>query len=133
MELPEIDDVPKTKASVNKRDLRLTYKERTKAQRYQDYVTHIHAIGFRAVGEVFASLPTASTVVLSAFSQRLNASTGHVKRECLFSVRVPRSKWLQIDFSNLGAIDVISSFEEFELRRQINKAGNISPIEPFAG
>jgi hypothetical protein len=131
VEVPEFEDIPKSTASVNRRDLKLTYKERSRAQRHQDYVTHIHAIGFRVVGEAFVSLPTASTVVLSAFSQRLNGATGQASRECLYSVRVPRSKWSQIDFSNLNAIDVLKSFEEFELRRQVTKTGSISPVEPF--
>jgi hypothetical protein len=131
VDLPEIDDIPNLHASVNRRDMRLTYEEHSKTQRQQDYVTHIHAIGFRAVGEVFVSLPTTSTVIISAFSQRPNEATGHVSRECLYSARVPRSKWSQINFSNLSAIDVVRSFEEFELRRQMAKRGSMSPIEPF--
>lgn len=130
--LPEIDDLPKLHASVNKRDLKLTYRERSKVQRLQDYVIHIHAIGFRVLGEVFVSLPTVSTVVLSAYSQQFDDTTGHAIRQCLYSARVARSRWSQIDFSNLNAIDVVKSFDEFELRRKMTKSGKLSAVEPFS-
>jgi hypothetical protein len=66
VDLPEIEDMPTQVASVSKRDMKLIIAERSKTQRQKDYLTHIYAIGFRLIGEVFVSLPTVETVVLSA-------------------------------------------------------------------
>lgn len=131
VDLPEIEDMPTGRAQVRQRDLRLIIEERSQSQIQFEYVTHIHAIGFRLIGEVFARLPSVSTVVCSGYSQRVNKNTGRIEDQYLYSVRVPRAMWEQIDFGNLRAIDVITCFERFQIRRNITKRGVISPIEPF--
>lgn len=131
VDLPEIEDMPTQEAQVSAKELRLTIKERSQTQRQLDYLTHIHAIGFRFIGEVFAQLPAVTTVVLSGYSQRVSKKTGNIEDEYLYSVRIPRAEWEKINFANLEAIDVVACFERFELRRNATKRGSISPIEPF--
>jgi hypothetical protein len=131
VDLPEIEDMPTQVASVGKRDLKLIIGERSKTQLQKDYLIHIYAVGFRLLGEVFVSLPTVETVVLSAYSQRPSKLTGQIQDEYLYSVRVTRSKWSRINFQNLNTIDVVKCFEEFDLRAKMTKTGNISSIEPF--
>jgi hypothetical protein len=58
--------------------------------------------------------------------------TGYVEDEYLYSVKVERGKWQEINFSNLEAVDVAGCFEQFDLRRKATKSGILSPIEPFA-
>jgi hypothetical protein len=131
VDLPEIEDMPTQEASVNKRELKLTIKERTQTRKQIDYMTHIHAIGFRFIGDVFAHLPSVSTVVFSGYSQRVSKKTGNIEDEYLYSVRVPRETWEQINFDNLEAVDVVESLGGFDLRRKVTKSGVFSPIEPF--
>lgn len=131
VDLPEIDDMPERESIVNKRDLRLNFREISETQRRKNYYAHIHAIGFRLIGEVFVSLPTISTVVFSGYSQRPDKKTGNITNEYLYSVRVSRDKWEKINFSNLDAIDVSECFKEFDLRRNATKTGVMTPIEPF--
>jgi len=131
VDLPEIEDMPEQQVRVNKKDLRLTCKDISETQKRKDYFAHIHAIGFRLIGEVFVSLPTVSTVVFSGYSQRPSKTTGRIVDEYLYSVRVHRDKWEDINFQNLAAIDIVSCFEEFELRRKATKTGIITSIEPF--
>lgn len=133
VDLPEIEDMPDQEARADKRQLQLTLKERTTKQQRLDYLTHIHAVAFRLIGEVFARLPSVQMVVLSGFSQRTDKQTGHVVDEYLYSVRVPLTEWAKINFENLEAIDVAASLAQFELRRKMTATGVISPIEPFAG
>ena len=132
VDLPEIEDMPAQEARVNKQKLRLTIKERSLKQQRLDYLTHIHAVGFRFIGDVFAHLPSVNMVVLSGYSQRVNTKTGHVVDDYLYSVRVERPLWEQINFDNLEAIDVVTCFEQFELRRKMKSNGTLSSIEPFA-
>lgn len=131
VDLPEIEDMPEKQTTVNKRDLRLTYIDISDTQKRKNYLVHIHAIGFRLIGEVFVSLPTVSIVVFSGYSQRPNKTTGKIVDEYLYSVRVHRKKWEDINFQNLEAVDIVSCFEEFDLRRKATKTGVITPIEPF--
>lgn len=131
IDLPEIEDMPSQQARVNKRQLSLTIKDRSQKQRRLEYLTHIHAIGFRFVGDVFAHLSTVSQVILSGYSQRVNKKTGHIEDEYLYSVRVTREAWEHINFDNLGALNIVECFEQFDLRRKVTQTGIISPIEPF--
>lgn len=131
VDLPEIEDMPDVQATVNKTALRLVFKDRSQTQRRQEYQTHVHAVAFRLIGEIFATLPEVSMVVLSAYSQRPDRRTGHVGDEYLLSVRVTRDQWTQLNFANLDAIDVVACFDLFEVRRKMSKSGDLSPIEPF--
>jgi hypothetical protein len=96
------------------------------------YMAHIHGVAFRIIGETFAALPLANTVILSGYSQRPNKATGRVGDEYLLSVRVTRSEWMKIAFDQLAHIDVVASLEQFELRRQMSKTGIFKSIEPFS-
>lgn len=131
VDLPEIEDMPEQQAVVNKKDLKINYKDISETQARKNYFTHIHAIGFRLIGEVFVSLPSVATVVLSGYSQRPDKKTGNITDEYLYSVRVSRDKWKNLDFNNLEAIDVSSCFEGFDLQRKATKTGVMTPIEPF--
>lgn len=131
VDLPEVEDMPTKEAKVDAKNLKLVYEDRSASQIQQDYLTHIHAIGFRLIGDVFAHLAAVETVVFSGYSQRFDKRTGNEINDYLYSVRVARGKWEQINFKNLDKIDVVACFEQFELRRQATKAGVITAIEPF--
>ncbi|MBW2602689.1 MAG: DUF4236 domain-containing protein [Deltaproteobacteria bacterium] len=131
VDLPEIEDMPKKYASVAKNGLKLNIKSLSDTQTRKDYMTHIHGIGFRIIGETFTHLPKAEQVILSGFSQRLNPATGIVSDEYLYSFRTDRSQWCKINFSNLNQVDVVESLGNFELKRKMTKTGIFKPIEPF--
>ena len=123
--------MPENFAKVGVRDLKLILKKQLKSKINQGYVNHIHAIGFRLAGDAFAHLPTAEKVVVSGYSQRLDKKTGHTRDDYLFSVKIPRKDWESINFQNLNGIDPIACLENFELRRNTEKKGSLSKIEPF--
>ena len=130
-DLPEIEDFPRRTASVPQRGYKLSIKELSATQLQKLYMQHVHGIGFRIIGEALAVLPAAQQIVFSGYSQRPDRSTGQVLDEYLYSVRVPRTTWAEIDFSNLEHIDVVDAFKRFELKREMTKTGRFTPIEPF--
>lgn len=132
VDLPEQEMLPTQMKTVNKRSLSLTLKDRPAGEQAQNYVTHIHAIGFRLIGEALACLPPLQTVVLSAYSQRLDGRTGHIQDDYLYSVRVNRPGWESLNFANLAQVDVVACFTQFELRRKVNGRGQITPIDPLS-
>jgi hypothetical protein len=95
------------------------------------YMAHVHAVAFRLLSETFAALPRMNTITLSGYSQRPDKAIGQIGDEYLFSVRVNRDDWMQIDFTQLANIDVIESLTRFELRRSMSKIGVFKAIEPF--
>lgn len=131
VDLPEIEDLPDQTARPSKRGYRVLVKDKSAKQLREEYMTHVHAIGFRVLGETFHLLPNVKTVYLSGYSQRLDESTGHVGDEYLYSVRVDRSEWEHLNHSNVEAIDLPQCLEQFELRRKMTKTGIFKAVEPF--
>jgi hypothetical protein len=101
------------------------------SQQRKDYITHIHSIVFRLIGEVFWALPKVSEAIMSGYTQFPNRTTGQLQNEYLLSTKVSRTSWSKINFEYLSSIDVVDCFERFEIRRKISRQGEISPIEPF--
>lgn len=131
VDLPEMEDMPKTTASVPSKGYKLTVKEMPPTKIQKLYMQHVYGIGFRIIGEVFAVLPKAEDVVLSSFSQRPDKATGEIRDEYLYSVRVRREQWEKISFDNLAALDVAVALGRFELRCDVTK-GAFLPIEPLS-
>jgi hypothetical protein len=130
VDLPELEDMPTKLAAVPARGLKLSVKEFgvTKVQRL--YAEHAHAILFRLVGEVFAALPKARTVVASGYSQRRDPATAQLRDDYLLSVRANRQDWEAADFAHLSAIDVIEALARFDLRRDMTKSHALKSIVP---
>lgn len=131
VDLPEIEDLPRRVTSVPERGYKLTLKELKGKALQELYSRHVHGIGFRIIGEVFATLPTVEQVTLSAFTQRDAPATGQRSDTYVYSVRVLRSEWAKINFKNLAAVDIVASFERFEVRRKIGRTGVFEPIIPL--
>jgi len=131
IDLPEIEMMPGKTSKVNNNKLILTITDISKTQQQKNYLTHIHAIGFRLIGEIFVALPSSQVIILSGYSQRPSRKTGHIENEYLYRLRVQRDQWEKINFSNLQRLDVVECFQVFDLKRTINKTGVIIPIEPY--
>lgn len=131
VDLPEIEDIPSKTASAPQRGYKLSVKEMSATQIQRLYMRHVHGVGFRIIGEAFSALPNAQQVVLSAYSQRPDRSTGHVTDEYLYSVRVDRGSWSRINFDNLQNLDVVEALTQFDMKRNMTKTGGFKPIEPF--
>lgn len=129
VDLPEIEEMPSKTATIPQRGYRLSIKEMGATYVQKLYMRHVHAVGFRIIGEVFAASPFIRSVVLSAYSQRPNKATGQIGNEYLYSVRVNRDDWMSINFGNLSQIDVVDALSHFELRREMTKTGIFKPIE----
>ena len=131
VDLPEIEEMPTRIASVPQRGFRLAVKDMTAAQTQRLYMRHVHGIGFRILGEVFAALPTAQSVTLSAYSQRPDRATGQITDQYLYSVHADRTSWSRIDFASLDNVDVVEAFTQFDLRRKMTQTGSFKPVVPF--
>lgn len=132
VDLPEEEDMPVRTASVSKRGDRVLFKDLGPTAIRKLYMSHIHGVAFRLIGEVFAALPVSKEVVFSGYSQRVNSSSGHVEDEYLISVWVSRDEWAKLAFNNIQAISVVDALARFNLRRKMTKTGVFKPISPFS-
>ena len=110
VDLPEIADLPNQSASLGADQQRLKIQAKLARQLRGEYARHVHAIVLRLVGLVFALLPEMKEVVVSGYSQRLNAATGHVDDDYLLSVL----------------------FTQAQLVRKMTAPGMFSAIKPLA-
>ena len=131
LDLPEIEDLPDTTAEIAQSGLKINFKKRSATQVRKDYMVHVHGIGFRTIGTIFAALPKASEVVLSVYSQRNDASTGNISDEYLYSVRTKRNEWEKINFKGIERVDVVECLGQFEIVRSMTKTGVFKAIEPL--
>lgn len=131
VDLPELEDMPTRLASVPERGYKLSIKQIKGKQLNEIYSRLVHGIGFRIIGEAFATLPTVDQVTLSAFTQRDSPTTGERTDTYIYSVSVERPAWARINFKNLSAVDVVESLMSFTLRRNISRSGTFEPITPL--
>lgn len=131
VDLPEIEHMPTKRATLGARSWDLSLRDVGDVATRKLYQGHVHALGFRIVGEAFAALPTVRTVVLSGYSQRLDRASGHVNDEYLYSVRIRREQWNALNFDTLDQIDTVEAFTRFELRRNMTSTGLFKPVTPL--
>lgn len=131
VDLPEIEELPRRTAAVPARGYKLSIKELPVTRHQQLYMRHVHGIGFRIIGEVFAVLPRAEEVILSGYSQRPDKATGEVQDQYLYSVRVSRRDWAGLNFANLQDVDPAEALARFGIRREVTKSGLFKAIVPF--
>ena len=131
VDFPEVEDMPTKRAAVPSRGYKLSVKELSATHIQKLYMHHVHGIAFRIIGEAFSAIPNSEDVIFSGYSQRASKSTGQIADEYLISVRVNRSAWEGIDFSNLESLDVSEALARFELREPVTKTGIFKAIQPF--
>jgi hypothetical protein len=131
VEVPAIEGMPTKMAVPPTRGYQLNVKEMSALQVEQLHMRHIHGVGFRIIGEVFADLPRAHEVVFSAYSPRADPTMDQVCDAYLYSVRVERGQWQCINFDDLDALDVVEVLTQFDLRRDMRETGKLGAIEPL--
>lgn len=131
VDLPEIEHMPRKRAMLGARSWDLSLRDAGEVATRKLYQAHVRALGFRIAGEAFAALPTVRTVVLSGYSQRLDRTNGHVNAEYLYSVRINRGQWVELNFEALDQIDPVEALTRFELRRTMTSTGVFKPVTPL--
>ena len=131
VDLPEIEHMPTMRATLGTRSWDLTSKEAGATATRKLYQQHVHSLGFRILGEAFAALPTVRKIVLSGYSQRPDSATGQTKDDYLYSARVNRYQWNEINFAMLNQIDPSEALAAFDLRRNMTTTGIFKPVTPL--
>ena len=132
LDLPEIEELPVALATPGNRGVSLLFKNQGPTALRKMYMSHIHSVGMRLIGEAFSCSCVIDLVICSAYSQRINQSNGVLQDDYLYSVEVSKAKWMQLNFSNLKSIDPVQALAQFHLIRDMTKTGVFVPIKPFS-
>ncbi len=131
VEVAQLEEMPARTAQLAARSLKLNFHDMPASRMRAEYVTHIHSVLFRLVGEVFAQLPSVHQVICSGHVSGSDPATGQPAATYLVSVRVSRGAWGAIDFANLASIDPVASLSRFECRIARSSGDVLGPITPF--
>ena len=132
VDLPEIEHMPSKRVALSTHSWNLSLRDAGVVATRKLYQQHVHALGFRIIGEAFAALPTVRTIVFSAYSQRTDCSNGHVNDDYLYSVRVGREEWSTLHFDALDKVDPCEALARFEIARNMTATGIFRPVQPLA-
>ncbi|MCG3884463.1 DUF4236 domain-containing protein [Photobacterium leiognathi] len=120
IDLPEIEDIPFQLASIKKSELVL--KDKSQKALIMDYARYIHGIVFRTICIAFNTIPV-NKVKLSAYTQRLISSTGHISDDYILTCEALRSEFEEFNYQSLDSVDPISALEMCQLGRKMTSTG----------
>ena len=132
VDLPEVEDLPSHTATLGANHQRLLIKEKSARQLREEYARHVHGVVLRLAGVVFALLPNIKEVVVSGYSQRLNAGTGHIADEYLLSVLLTQAQYGALNFQQPEQVDPIAALAQGQLVRDMTATGMFNAITPLA-
>ena len=98
----------------------------------QRYLRFVHAILFRSIGETFATAKSIEKVIASAFSELRSPATAKLERECILSVCVDRTRWSELNFDDIDAIDPIEALTRFPHHRRSARGAALTPVVPLS-
>ena len=130
VDLPEIEDISAREATFDGSRLRIKKLSATRQRNL--YAHHVGSIGLLLCGIGFNRLPSIRQIVVSGFSQRKDSRTGYTREEYLYSCKMSRRAFSQINFSGLADLNPIETLALGELRCDISKTSLFKPIEPFS-
>jgi hypothetical protein len=127
LDLPEIEDLPTTKARVLASG-KLSVKEKSKKELTQDYATCVAGLPFFFASHMFNLCGAIETIVISGYTQRNDPSIGHVTDQYVVSVAFTRDIFCTL---NLQSIDPLLALTHFSHRFQRDRSGMLKVIEPL--
>jgi hypothetical protein len=132
VDLPTEATVPRKRFRTLQRGLRLGVTELSDTQVRRVYMGYVHGALFRVAGEAFHALPALQKVVISGFTQEIDAATGKEQDTFLVSVQIARADWEGIRFDALDQVDPVAALARFPHRRDMTRTGIFRAIIPFS-
>jgi ammonia channel protein AmtB len=127
IDLPEIEDLPDSKASILKSG-KISVKNKTQTELKSEYANCVCGLAFYFSGYFFNISPKISTIIVSGYTQRVEKKTGQTNDEYIFSIKIDRTT---IERLNFQTIDPIVSFKLFEHQLSLKANFEMKTITPF--
>ena len=126
LDLPEIEDMPQNKLT-ELADGTIKIKKKTKKQQYEGYRTCVFGLGEYVASHVFAIVPQAKKIVVSAYTQRRDEKTGEQMDVFIYSVEFARSVFTK-DYQQK---DPYEFCQDLPSRFYVLASGVMKEIAPF--
>jgi len=126
LDLPEIEDMPQNTLS-ELADGTIKIKKKTKKQQYEDYRTCVFGLGEYVASHVFAVVPQAKKIIVSAYTQRRDEKTGEQLDVFIYSVEFARSAFTK-DYQEK---DPYEFCQDLPSRFYVLASGVMKEIAPF--
>ena len=126
LDLPEIEDMPQNTLS-ELADGTVKIKKKTQKQQREDYKTCVFGLGEYVASHVFAVVPQAQKIVVSAYTQRRDEKTGEAEDTFIYSVIFERGSFTK-DYQARDPYDFCSDLTS---RFYILASGVMKKIAPF--
>ena len=126
LDLPEIEDMPQNMLS-ELADGTVKIKKKTQKQQREDYKTCVFGLSEYVASHVFAVVPQAQKIVVSAYTQRRNEKTGEAEDTFIYSVIFERGSFVK-DYQARDPYDFCSDLTS---RFYILASGVMKKIVPF--
>lgn len=127
IDLPEIEEIPDSIASVNASN-GISIKKKSKKKVNEDYSDLVSGIVLILASNVFSLLPSVDTIVVSGYTQRLNKTNGHIEDDYIYSVIVEKSMFNTI---NLQYVSPLGALDNFNSVKNVTKAMEWKTITPY--
>lgn len=127
LDLPEIEDLPDSKAEVLASG-KLSVKKKTIKDKNREYATCVLGLAFFFAGNIFNVSPAIARTVVSGYTQRLNRSTGHTDDQYVFTIAFDRPTYTDIKVSDIDPIEAVANFEH---RMEMTKTFALKTINPM--
>ncbi|MCN4144841.1 MAG: hypothetical protein LC437_07295 [Thiohalomonas sp.] len=109
VDLPEIEDLSQKEATLAASGRKLNIKNKSQKKLREEYAQHAHGIILRLVGLVFSTLPSPKQIMIPGYSQRLDKTTRKINDDYLFSFKIDRGIFSNIDFQALDRVDPVEA------------------------
>lgn len=96
VDLPEIEHLPTLKSKLLSSG-KSKMSEKSQKELREQYARIVHGTAFRLGGVILASVPACRAVVVSGFTQRMNPTTGQIQDDYIYSVRIDREGYGNLD------------------------------------
>lgn len=126
LDLPEIEDMPQNTLA-QLADGTVKVKKKTQKQQREDYKTCVFGLGEYVASHVFAVVPQAEKIVVSAYTQRRDEKTGEAEDTFIYSVIFERASFAK-GYQERDPYDFCSDLTS---RFYILASGVMKKIVPF--
>jgi hypothetical protein len=128
LDLPEIEEMPIEKATILASG-KVKVAEKSKKELRSDYVCCVLGLGYYAASGVFNISPKISSVLISAYTQRPDKTTGQVIDDYIYSIKFTRQEFSEIIFTNL---DPVAGLSRFTHEIKLSKTFELSSVTPIS-
>ncbi len=127
LDLPEIEDVPQSKA-VTLASGKVKVKDKTQKEIREQYPICVTGLAFFFSSHLFNFSTVINEILLSGYTQRISKRTGTLADEYVYSILLTREKLEKINFEN---IIPYMAFEEFEHVIDYTKTFELKTVKPL--